>query len=276
VAPPAAVSLTLGSDADDDLATLYPAMLTRISNRHFGRRLPLDDAVAAELRAAAVAEGADLHLLNTPDELATIADIIAESDRIRFLTPHLHREMMGEITCTGRDRMDLGIDVRTLGLDETDLAKLEVSSRPDVMAQLASWEVGEALGDSTRDRINSSSAIAVVTVSGSADTDYLRGGMAMERIWIQANLLELAVHPVSPVFLYAKNEGELQHLSPRYWAELSKLQSRFDHVTGLRPAESAVLVLRISSGVPPAPRSERLRREDVVSTASKRIDGSGR
>jgi hypothetical protein len=276
VPPPAAVSLALGSDADAELAALYPAMLARISNRHFGRRMPLDDAVAAELRAAAAAEGADLRLLTTPAELATIADIIAESDRIRFLTPHLHREMMGEIRWPGRDRMDLGIDVRTLGLDDTDLAKLEVASRADVMAQLASWEVGEALGDSTRDRVNSSSAIGVVTVSGSSAGDYLRGGMAMERVWIQAQRRELGVHPVSPVFLYAKTESELQHLSPRYWAELSKLQSRFDQVAGLRPADSAVLVLRISSGVPPALRSERLRREDVVSTASKRNDGSGR
>ena len=93
-----------------------------------------------------------------------MADILAASDRIRFLTPPLHQQMMAELNWS--DHAALGIDVGSLGLDDADLAKLAVSSRADVMAYLASWDGGAALGDSTRDRVNSSSAVAVRDRSG--------------------------------------------------------------------------------------------------------------
>ena len=46
----------------------------------------------------------------------------------------------------GADRAALGIDVDSLGLDASDLAKLAVSRRADVMTQLASWGVGAGAG----------------------------------------------------------------------------------------------------------------------------------
>ena len=60
-----------------------------------------------------------------------MADILAESDRIRFLTPLLHQQMMGELTWA--EHAALGIDVDSLGLDDADLAKLAVARRADVM-----------------------------------------------------------------------------------------------------------------------------------------------
>ena len=67
------------------------------------------------LSRAVEREGAQLRVLPTATGSTSWRTLLAESDRIRFLTPTLHREMMGELRIPGRDTVDEGIDVRTLG-----------------------------------------------------------------------------------------------------------------------------------------------------------------
>ncbi|MET0966941.1 MAG: Rv1355c family protein [Nakamurella sp.] len=249
---------------DRPLSALYPSMISRITNRNTGRRGPISVSVGQELRAAARAEGASVQLITESGPMAELADILAESDRIRYLTPLLHREMMSELKWPGRDRLDTGIDVRTLGLDPVDLAKLQVASRADVMTLLASWGGGRALGDSTRDRVIASSGLAIVTVHGDSAPAYLRGGAAAERVWVAAAGRNLDVQPMSPVFLYARNDSDLRGLSNDFTAELAVLQQRFNRLLALRADEAPVLVLRFSHDAGPVPRSGRLPMSDVI------------
>jgi hypothetical protein len=267
------VSIALTPGSDPELAELYPAMVQRITNRNPGRRREVAPDVGADLHRAAASAGATLHLITDPAGVAAVADILAESDRIRFLTPLLHQQMMAELTWD--KNAALGIDVNSLGLDDADLAKLAVSSRADVMAYLAAWGGGGALGDSTRDRVNASSAVAVVTVPGDTPADYIRGGMAVERLWIRAGDHQLGVQPVSPVFLYARSATDLKTLSEEFSAELGHLQRRFQCAIGLDGAQAPVLVLRLSHDAPPAVRGRRLNRSAVMSTTDGSSNGWG-
>ena len=51
------------------------------------------------------------------ERMAEAGQILAESDRLRFLLPDLHNEMMGELRWPGVDVLDEGLDVRTLEID---------------------------------------------------------------------------------------------------------------------------------------------------------------
>lgn len=73
------------------------------------------------------------------------ARILAETDRIRYLTPTLHRQMISELRWPGDPDPDTGIDITTLGLDETDIVVLDILRRPEVMDKLADWGSGSAL-----------------------------------------------------------------------------------------------------------------------------------
>ncbi len=259
------VSLSAGGDAE--LAERDPAMVRRITTRADGRVRPVDPATTAALHGCVAAMGARLHLVTDRPRVERLADLLAASDRVRFLTPLLHGQMMGEMRWPTADRAADGIDVATLGMDPADLAKLEVAARADVMAELASWGggVGAALGDNTRDRVRASSAVAVLTVDGDRPADYVRGGMALEHLWIRAEQHGLAVHPVSPVFLYAHDDAERRALSAPFADELGELQQQFGTTVGWGSAESPVLVLRLSHDTPPAPaRSQRLDRAAVL------------
>jgi molybdopterin/thiamine biosynthesis adenylyltransferase len=250
-------TMTFGSGNDRELSDHYEHMLDRTTNRRLGVPRPLDDSQAGLLAEAAAREGARLCLVTDRDDIAAIGAILAESDRIRFLTPTLHREMIGELRWPPRDSVETGIDVRALELDSAELSTLALLRRPEVMERLGAQDAGQALGKSTADRIASSSAVAVVAIPGSTSRDYVRGGEATESVWIHAQALGLAVQPISPVFLYGVESAELEQLSPRYAAPLERLREDLFDVVGAKAGEELAMVLRLSHAPGPSVRSER-------------------
>ncbi|REE72699.1 ThiF family protein [Rhodococcus wratislaviensis] len=251
-------TMTFGSGNDRELTDRYEQMLDRTTNRRPGVPRPLDDTQAGLLAEAASREGARLCLVTDRDDVATIGAILAESDRIRFLTPTLHREMIGELRWPPLDSVETGIDVRALELDSAELSTLALLRRPEVMERLGAQDAGRALGKSTADRVASSSAVAVVAIAGSTPRDYVRGGEATESVWIHAQALGLAVQPISPVFLYGVESAELEQLSPRYEAPLERLREELFDVVGAKAGEALAMVLRLSHAPGPSVRSERL------------------
>lgn len=250
----ATVSLVPGSDPD--LGRLHAAVLRRETNRHHGPPTALGDHVADALAAAAAREGAGLRLVHARDQLTEAAGILAAADRIRYLTPLLHAEMISELRWPGDDQMDSGIDVRSLELDAGTLVALDLLKRSDVMAELATWQGGQVLGADTSDRVTASSALAVVTISGTDLADYARGGAAVESVWVTAQDLGLSVQPVSPAFLYAVSDDDLAEVSADHAAALAGLRQRFADVAGLH-GEVPALILRLSKTRPASVKSRR-------------------
>ena len=225
---------------------LLDGVLGRCTNRELGTGEPLGADVAADLVAAAAAEGGRVVLLSAREAVAEAAEILGEADRIRYLTPQLHREMFSELRWPGDRDPDQGIEVSSLGIDDADLSKLEIVKRPEVMALVDAWNVGAALGSDMRDRVLSSSALAVVVVPGSTAEHYIRGGYATENVWVTAHLHGVAVQPVSPAFIYARTPEEHRQLSVHHAEALQQLTSRFRTLFDLSESESVALVLRLS------------------------------
>jgi molybdopterin/thiamine biosynthesis adenylyltransferase len=254
---PLQAMLQLSHGGNPDLAALYEPMLARETNRRLGTPRPISADAIEMLRAIAEREGARLHLLTGRDDIARAATVLAAADRTRYLTPHLHAEMVAELRWPGDPSPDTGIDVNSLELDTGTLAILGILKRADVMAHLAKWDGGTALGEDTRRRVSGSSAVAVISVSGGRLTDYARGGCAAEAVWITAQQCGLAVQPTSPVFLYARNAKDLTELSPSFADELAELAKEFGRVVHTPPGEYPVLVMRLAFAAPASVRSRR-------------------
>lgn len=246
------------ADGDDpELAELYMPMLTRETNRQLGSQTTVDPETIGLLSAAVTGQGARLHLLTSRDDIDTAARTLGAADRVRYLTPQLHSELISEVRWPGDPHPESGLDVRTLGLASTDLALLDILRRPDVMANLAGWDAGQALGDDTVERVRASSAVGVISVQGQTLTDYARGGSALEAMWISANQRGLAVHPVSPVFLYAHNSDELRAISPPFAPLLEGLQTTLRNLARTQANESPVLLFRLTDAPATPTRSRR-------------------
>ena len=260
-------TIALGHRRDEDLANLYPGVLRREANRRLGAPAPVDMTLAARLAAEVAAEGGQLRLVTDQQQLADYSDLLGEAERIRFLSPHLHREMVGELRWPGED-LRTGIDLRTLELSPPEVAVLEIVRRGDVMAQLAEWDAGQALGDNTRRAVRASSALALVTVPSASPTDYVKGGAAVERLWVNAQLGELGVQPVSPAFVFAVQDADFTTLGGDRWADdLRDLSGQFRRMLGLKDREAVALVLRLSHVPPASVRSQRLPLDEVLHRA---------
>ena len=254
---PLQATLQLRDATDPHLAGLYDAMLAREANRRLGTAEPIPGDTVQLLHATAELEGARLQLITRSDEIGRAATILAESDRVRYLTPKLHAEMIAELRWPGDPHPDTGIDIRSLEFEPGELAVVDILRRPEVMANLARWNAGSALGEGTRRQVAASSALAVISVPGGSLTDYAHGGAAAEAVWITAQQRGLAVQPMSPIFLYARGRDDLAGVSTTFGDELGDMQEAFGQLVGLAADAAIALVLRIAVSEPASVRSRR-------------------
>ncbi|MGC2655739.1 MAG: Rv1355c family protein [Mycobacterium sp.] len=254
---PLQATLSLRAGADPDLAGLYEPMLARETNRRIGTARPIPAETVELLGSLARRQGARLHLVTERDDIDCAATILAAADRIRYLTPGLHADMVSELRWPDDHFVDSGIDVNSLELGPGELAILDILRRPDVMIHLAQWDAGIALGEDTRRRVLACSAIAVITVTKSTLIDYARGGAAVEAVWIVAQRCGLAVQPISPAFVYACDAGDLTELSASFADELGELQQKFRQLIGIPADAPPALVLRFAVSDPASVRSRR-------------------
>ncbi|MET4611312.1 hypothetical protein ABIC28_002301 [Rhodococcus sp. PvR044] len=267
--PTLVATLTFGEGSDAQLARHYDGMLRRGTNRHVGVPAPIAPETELALAGAARAEGARLSVLADRRDITAAAEVFAASERVRLLDPRLHREMIGELRSPG-DRSETGIDIRSLELDAAELSTLRIVSRPDVMAHLAEWDLGGALGAVTRDRVVSSSALAAVVVGGCESRDFVCGGAAVESVWISAEAHGLAVQPIAPVFLYGLDGADLDELAPAYAGQLSQGQQALRELFGMLSGEVLALIVRLSHAPRASVRSRR--RSSVFGAATGRSE----
>jgi molybdopterin/thiamine biosynthesis adenylyltransferase/nitroreductase len=259
-------TLRLGDGADADLASLHEYVWSRAANRRPGEPMSIDEATVQHLGRGVDHEGAQLRLLTARDQLEKLGEVMGDSDRIRFLTPTLHREMFSELRVPGRDSIEEGIDVRTLELGPGERAALDLLRRPDVMSHLAEWRAGQMLGMRTKLGVSTASAMAAIVVPRADPIAYVRGGAAVERFWLNAERRGLSVHPISPVFLFAVDLDErLGLVGERSIDALTELTHRFNDLFELGDGERVALLLRVLRAPAPAVKSARLPLDHLLS-----------
>ncbi|GAB0107631.1 Rv1355c family protein [Nocardia sp. JMUB6875] len=267
-ATPLTAVLHLAGGRDAVLAADYPVVLDRHTNRNFGDGAPMPDAVLDALGAAALGAGGALRAITDSADIDAAAMVFAESDRVRYLTPGLHAEMFAELRWPGSD-LRSGLDLRTLGLMPGQVGTLQVLRRPEVMARVRAFEGGSSLGEPTRAQLLSASALVAVTFPApdaeSAElVAYAHAGAALQRVWIEAERHGLAVHPISPVFLFARHHEELEKVSPEFADTLTSLQGRLLNLLGVPANETVALVLRLSHAPGVTHRSGRFPVPDIA------------
>lgn len=258
-----AAVLRLGSGGDERLAAAHQPMLRRVTNRQAVEPdRPIPDDVLATLTGAATESGGGLAVLTGEAELGEAGRILASVDRLRYLLPDLHRDTVIELRDPRTDPIDRGVDVRSLELGVA-APMLGLIRRGDVMAALAATDTPHNRGAQARALVESYSALVAVTTAGGEAEDYLRGGQAMESVWIAATAAGLAVRPVAPLFLFTRDDAELAAIGGRYTDELADMRRDLRAVLGVQPGhEIAVVMLLGYASAPPTAIS--LRSEETA------------
>lgn len=190
---------------------------TRETNRGLGPRKPIKQE-KYDLIAEAVSsiEGAEFHYRNSDEDLDKLADIMGAAERLRLLHEEGHFEFYEkEIRWNdehSRETKD-GIDIGTVDVSASEVVGLKLVKDPRVVKLLAEWGGGRALENMARKAIAGASAVGLITMPSFSPENFVKGGRAVERMWLSANENKISVQPMLAVplhfarLIYGNSEG---------------------------------------------------------------------
>jgi molybdopterin/thiamine biosynthesis adenylyltransferase len=264
--PVAAIRFKKTSDGinGDFLTKLDRAIPERHTNRNIAPRKVLDDSAYKTLKEYAQSiPGAKFQYFTDDFSLRELSDIIGACDRIRLLSKEghydfVHHEMRW--TPEHAEQSRDGIDIKTLGLSNSQLAALGVLKNADVISTINDLEGGRALDMLAKRTVAAASALCIITLPTYNLNNYFEGGRSLERFWLAATNLGLAVHPlISPFYLFPRaNRANGDGLSEKNISELKGLQQRFETLTHLNGDYAGVFLAKIAIAPQPQIKSFRL------------------
>jgi molybdopterin/thiamine biosynthesis adenylyltransferase len=229
-----------------------PGISIRLTNRKKGNKQQIKEEVVQQLKAAATYQSpANIHLIEDASKIDAIAEIVSGVERVRFLYPQGHHDFYTkEVRWTDEavNETKDGLDIKSLELSEADRVGLLVASNPEVIKLLNKWGGGSAFEKLSRSGIQSSSAIGLITMPSYSPENFIKGGEAVQRVWLQANMSGLSFHPISaPLFLFARlNHGNGNELTPKVEQELAKLQNDLHEIIPQLNEEEGIFMFRLS------------------------------
>jgi len=231
----------------------------RCSDRRTEQSPPI--AVAALARLAA--HGAPLRTeVLAADALLSLGTALGALDRVRFLSPRLREDMLGELRFGGEIARD-GIDVASLELDAADRAAMDVLRTGAGMDFLARHDRGWGLRKTARDAFAGSGGAIVLRAAELAPPALVDAGRGLMRLWLEATREGFAIHPWGSPFLFQRLHEDPGSLEPWERGALADAAESFP----LDPAHPILLILRVSHTGPPSARSLRRPIEDVLAFA---------
>lgn len=257
-------------EAQSPLQRLAPVLFTRVTNRELTDRKLIEETDKAALKEiVATVPGAALHMYESQTEIDSFAHVLTNTERMRMLNPRGHYDtFVRELRFTQESALQSGdgLDVATLNMSNSDRAAMQIASDPGAIKFLFELEKGEGFKKISEKPIRSAGCISVLTMKGDTANDFLNGGRAVERAWLEANSRGLAFQPITQITFmlqrYLKNgktdfsDFELQ--------EFAGIEAEFKNLLKLPTGEYPVFVFRLFYGGQPSVRSLRRPLEKVV------------
>ena len=247
------LKLEPGGVKDDSRAEI---LWQRCCNRRTSGSLPVDD-----LHGLA-SHGAPLDV-EVRRDVKALGTALGTLDRVRFLSPRLRHDMMGELRFNAAEAHATrdGIEVASLELDGADRAAMDVLKLGLGLDFLAELDRGHGLGNLARDAFAASARALVLRATSTDRPALVEAGRGLMRLWLEATRRGLAVHPWGSPFLFQHLLEAPETLTGWERTALNHAANGFE----LDPERPILLVLRISRYEdPPVVRSLRRPLKDVL------------
>ncbi len=189
-------------------------------------------------------DGMSLQIVDYEEELATIANIVGASERIKLLTPASHHEYFKTIRWSNDEciRTSDGIHIDQLGLSKMEIIMHKMLKKQEVGQLLSDWNGGQALEYGIKSKILSSFAVGLLTIPESSTKNYILAGKAMERMWLAATKYDVAIQPLNDSILQfnhasaSRNSLIPKHLKQEIQVNRNAFSSVFNELENKTPA----------------------------------------
>lgn len=245
------------------------AITYRLTNRRLGERVTIDTAILEKLtNAAKETTGAHLRFFTDEKDLAIIADLLGELEKIRLMDDLGHKDFVEEMRWTEEEnnRKRDGVDFRTLDLTNAEKVGLQLSTDAKIIELLNKWKGGGAFKKLTKKAIDASGAVGIITMNGATHEDYIDGGRVMQRVWLEANLSGISFQPTaSSVFIYSRLlKGNGIGLSPSTCEKLIQLRPLFEKTFLIPKNSGEIFIFRLCKADEPKVKSLRKPLEEML------------
>ncbi|MDM8358028.1 Acg family FMN-binding oxidoreductase [Pandoraea communis] len=180
---------------DADIATLFPSMAKRVTNRRIFDAAPVPQSAIALLREAAEGEGAQFAAIADEAERSHVADLIDQADRVQLGDPRFRRELASWVSATRRDDGMASYSASAGGL-------LDFAS-PVISSVVRTFDIGGGVAASHRRLVEGSPLLICLATATDDAESWLLVGQAMQRV-----LLTLTANGLHASFLNQPIEVE--------------------------------------------------------------------
>lgn len=271
VGSPHACTLLFYTEANITLPNqeLFFEIFNRATNRNLGTGQSMSSSEISSLTLAATQAGGTLHPIIDRHAIDAIGELLGICDTVRFLSPHMHAELMSEIRWNAEQVESTrdGIDIETLELPASERSILRVLSRPDVPLFLNRVGGGSAIGDAAIKANTQASSMLLITVPRGEAQDF-RAGQCMQAIWLAATQLNLGLWPQGvPFFLLARARSNNNGLTKDEVDKLLDLGSKLESICSIGPEDHVAMLFRCSHVSSPSAYALRRSLEDSYSAS---------
>lgn len=251
-------------------AELTAGLNMRLTNRKKGDRRPLSAELVSSLKAVVnLDKNAILHITQEENDVQGIADVVSASERIRFLYPQGHHDFYTKEIRWTKDTdgpVTEGLDIKTLELSESDKTGLIVASSPDVIKLLNEWGGGAAFEKLSKKSIASSSAIGLIVLPEYTSLNFIKGGEALQRVWLDANINGLSFQPLTaPLFMIERmKQTNGEGMTDKMISELKALELKLNQIFPALTEKQGIFMFRLSYADDASIRSFRRPLEEIL------------
>lgn len=233
----------------------WPELVTQVPERHTNRRLepqePLSRDILDALRVAAESvPGARLQWTEDKGQMQLLGKIISQVDRMRIFHPQGHYDFFHrEILWSDEEarKKGTGMWVGTMEIPPMFVRALAAVKEPQVIDTLRAIDGGRAFEAVTRQTTAASAAMGFLTMPQFGKEDFLRGGMAGQRLWLMATRLGISFHPlIAPLYLWPRVlHGGGEGLDGPTIRQLLHLREAFENVFETDDRAAEIYLFRI-------------------------------
>lgn len=234
----------------------------RTTNRQMSDGTIIDNALISSL----VKEVEDfdaayqLTCLSNYDKKEQIIQLLGKADGIRTFNDTLHKQMFDELRWNESEAVSTkdGIDIATMELPANAPVLFKQMKDHPFVRHLLPRKIFE---DMAKPLLRSSSHLCILSMkTNPTPKSMFLAGQIMERIWLLATKIGLAVHPwtVFSFFLLRVEHFAAEGFSQQEKEEITRLGKEFREQVGLSAGETPLFIFRLSKAKPASTRSLRL------------------
>ncbi|ATP55436.1 hypothetical protein CPT03_02645 [Pedobacter ginsengisoli] len=260
-----------GYNADELDKKLAAQINSRHTNRKHGLPVELNNDDLLQLKnLAETIEGVNLQWLIDDEQKKALGDISGSTDLLRIFTPKAHQDFISrEMRWTQEEieNSEDGIGINTLDMSNNDQIGLRLIKDERAVTFLNKINGGSAFRKTAIRQFQSSTSIGLITLPDASSLNYLKGGMAAEKLWLAAADLGYQIHPVNVpvIFFYKQNFQKENDLSLANNRHISELHEKFKELFNITNNIAEVFLFRLFK----ADKSERRTiRKPIIKTLS--------